>query len=176
MEDLDMKNTIRYSLVLASLASLTLTSNAFALDYSQNESFNQHFNGSSSPLIAQRRWDDDDKEYKGDKGEKLIEKLNLTADQRNKMAQIRSKYQPQFNSLRQQIRTERDTLSQMMRNNQSDTQMRSQHQKIVSLNQKIHNLRFESMLEMRNVLTPEQRQEWANMMGEGRMSRGRGNR
>lgn len=43
--------------------------------------------------------------------------------------------------------------------------------KIVTLDQQIHNLRFESMLEMRAVLTPEQRQEWANMMADRKMSR-----
>ncbi|RMD70652.1 MAG: hypothetical protein D6822_03850 [Cyanobacteria bacterium J149] len=59
----------------------------------------------------------------------------------------------------------------MMRNNQSESQLRSQHQKIVTLDQQIHNLRFESMLEMRAVLTPEQRQEWANMMADRKMSR-----
>ncbi len=171
-----MNQIIRYSLICASIASFGLTSNALAVDYPQNHAFGDISSASSSHQIAQRRWDDDEKGYKDDKGEKLVERLNLTTEQRNQMAQIRNKYQPQFNSLREEIRNERNTLSQMMRNNQSQEQMRSQHQKIVSLDQKIHNLRFESMLEMRNVLTPEQREEWANMMGEGRMSRGRRNR
>ena len=173
-----MNSIIRYSLIFASLASVGLTSNAFAIDNSQNLNFETRFNAtslpsSSSQLIAQRRLDDDDKGYKGDGGERFMEKLNLTTDQRNKMTQIRNKYQPQFTSLREQIRNERNTLSQMMRDNQNEDKMRSQHQKIVSLNQQIQNLRFESMLEMRKVLTPEQREQWAKMMEDGRMSRGR---
>ena len=173
-----MNYIVGYSLICASIASFGLASNALATDYPQNHAFGDisPTSSASAQIIAQRGSDDEDKGYKGDKVEKLVERLNLTTEQRNQMAQIRNKYQPQFNNLTEQIRNERNTLSQMMRNNQDEAKMRSQHQKIVSLDQKIHNLRFESMLEMRNVLTPEQREEWASMMGEGRMSRGRRNR
>ncbi|WP_330203756.1 Spy/CpxP family protein refolding chaperone [Cyanobacterium sp. Dongsha4] len=165
-----MNNLIRHSLIFVTLAGFGFTGNASASNYEQNPNVNSHLNIStqSRQIIAQKRWGDDDKEYKG---EKLIERLNLTTEQRNQMTQIRNKYQPQFNSLREQIRTQRNTLSQMMRNNQSESQLRSQHQKIVTLDQQIHNLRFESMLEMRAVLTPEQRQEWANMMADRKVSR-----
>lgn len=162
---------IRSSLICATLASFGLTGNALAADYLQNRDFDSF--SVSSTLIAQRRGDDDDRGYKADKGERLMGKLNLTNEQRNKMSDIRKKYEPQFSSLNEQLRNERETLREMMRTNQGENQLRSQHQKIVSLNQQIQSLRFESMLEMREVLTPEQRQEWANMMGERRMSRQR---
>lgn len=171
-----MNNMIRYSLMGFILASFGWTSNAVAADYWQNQSLDSVSVSSASSFMAQRLGDDEDRGYKGEKSERLMKKLNLTSEQRNKIADIRSKYQPKFDSLNEQIRNEREILGEMMRTNQGENQMRSQHQKIVSLSQQIQNLRFESMLEMREVLTPEQRQEWANMMGKGRMSHGGRNR
>lgn len=172
-----MNGMIRYCLVGATVATFGVATNVYGMDYPHNQSLKENVSASSpSSLIIAQRGTDLKRGYSGDKGEKLVERLNLTTEQRNQMAQIRNKYQPQFNSLMEQIRNERNTLSEMMRSNQSQEQMRSQHQKIVALNQQIQNLRFESMLEMRQVLTPEQRQEWANMMGQGRMSRRGANR
>jgi len=104
---------------------------------------------------------------------RLWSRLNLTTTQQNQMQSIKQKYQPEMSTLREQIETEREKLATMMQNNQSETNLRSQHQKIISLDQKIHNLRFESMLEMRNVLTPEQRQEFSELMNERQANRQR---
>lgn len=118
------------------------------------------------------------KPIKGGKGDgfpdgRLWSKLNLTTTQQNQIQNIKQKYQPEMSTLREQIETERDKLATMMQNNQSEANLRSQHQKIISLDQKIHNLRFESMLEMRNVLTPEQRQEFSELMNERQANRQR---
>ena len=80
------------------------------------------------------------------------------------MQTIKSKYQPQIQTLREDISSEREKLAQMMVNNESTSNLRSQHQKILNLDQKMHNLRFEIMLEMREVLSAEQRQKWAESM------------
>lgn len=106
-------------------------------------------------------------------GGRLWSRLNLTTTQQNQMQTIKQKYQPEMSTLREQIETERQKLATMMQNNQSEANLRSQHQKIISLDQKIHNLRFESMLEMRNVLTPEQRQEFRQLMNERQVNRQR---
>lgn len=106
--------------------------------------------------------------------EKFIEKLNLTADQKQKIQVIRQKYQPEIQQTHQSLRAEKSKLREMMVNNQSSDQMRNQHRKIVALNQKLNNLRFESMLEIREVLTAQQRQDFASMM-EKRKNGRRGN-
>jgi Spy/CpxP family protein refolding chaperone len=100
--------------------------------------------------------------------ERLLEKLNLTAEQKEKIQQIQQKYQPELTQMRDNLRSERDELREMMSSNESTNNLRSQHQKIVDLDQQLHNLNFESMLEMREVLTPEQRQEFVTVMEQNR--------
>ncbi len=103
------------------------------------------------------------------------QKLNLTSEQQQQMQVVKQKYKPEMSSLRGQIQAEREKLATMMQGNQSDSSLRAQHQKIVNLDQQIHNLRFESMLEMRSVLNTQQRQEFAEMMGNRRANHRRGN-
>jgi len=97
---------------------------------------------------------------------KFWKTLNLTAEQKQQMKTIKQKYQPQMSSLKTQIETEREKLAKMMESNQPDNSLRSQHQKIVNLDEKKHSLKFESMLEMRAVLNPTQRKQFAQMMNE----------
>jgi Spy/CpxP family protein refolding chaperone len=73
-----------------------------------------------------------------------------------------------MDNVQEQMRVEREKMSMMMRNNESQNNLRSQHQKISALQQKMNNLRFESMLETRELLTPEQRQQFSAMMGQKR--------
>ncbi len=95
---------------------------------------------------------------------KLIEQLNLTEDQKQKLSTIRQKYQDRLQSLREQIKTKHQELSNMMAGNASVAQIRSQHQEILNLREQMGNIRLESMLEMREVLTPEQRTEFSQLM------------
>jgi Spy/CpxP family protein refolding chaperone len=97
-------------------------------------------------------------------GKRILQQLNLTTEQQEKMQQIRQKYQPEVSQIQDDLRSQRNQLREMMTGNESTANLRSQHQKIVSLDQQLHNLRFESMLEMREVLTLEQRQKFATAM------------
>lgn len=109
-----------------------------------------------------------------DRGQRrIIEQLNLSDEQTQQLVSIRQKYQPQLRPLQEQIRTARQEMRQMMTGNGSQAQLRSKHQEINRLNQEIHTLRFESFLEMREVLTPEQRQEFAQLMEQRREMQGR---
>lgn len=105
------------------------------------------------------------------KEDKMMGRLNLTPEQRQKMAAVREKYWPQISSLKEQLRAERNILREMMAKNESETNLRNQHQKIIALEQKIQTLSFESMLEMRNILTPEQRQQWGDLLRQRQASR-----
>lgn len=100
--------------------------------------------------------------------DKLAEKLNLTAEQKQEMSQIKTKYEPQMKTLREEMGAEREKLRTMMRNNESTENIRSQNQVISSLGEKMRTLGFESMLEMREVLTPAQRDQFAQLMQERR--------
>jgi Spy/CpxP family protein refolding chaperone len=99
---------------------------------------------------------------------RLLEQLNLTSEQQEVITQIQQKYAEQITQSKNTLRAERDKLQEMMTGNESTANIRSQHEKVVNLDRQLHNLRFESMLEMREVLTPEQRQQFASIMDEKR--------
>lgn len=102
------------------------------------------------------------------KQSRLIEELNLTSEQQQQMQGIKARYEPQMVQLREEIQTERQKLQTMMTGSESTENIRAQHQTIANLNQRMRSLGFESMMEMRQVLTPEQRQQFAQMMNQRR--------
>lgn len=156
-----MKNQIKFILPLVTLATLCFSSNVKASETLKPLNFH-----SLKPNYIAQMGHRQRGERRGRERGEFMAKLNLTTEQQQQMQSIRSKYQPQMDSIRQEIRSEREKLRQMMANNTSADNLRSQHNKIASLNQKIGDLRFQSMLEMREVLTPEQRQQWNQMMDE----------
>ncbi|BAQ63813.1 hypothetical protein GM3709_578 [Geminocystis sp. NIES-3709] len=156
-----MNNRINFLLPLVTLATISFSSNVMALETVKEDSLS--FDTSNPTILAQMG------QRGKDKGD-MLEKLNLSTEQQQQMQSIRTKYQPQMETLKQQMRTEKDKLRQMMTNNDSQNNLRSQHSKITSLSQQMGDLRFQSMLEMREVLTPEQRQQWNQMMEEKKAS------
>ncbi|MBF2055675.1 MAG: Spy/CpxP family protein refolding chaperone [Cyanobacterium sp. T60_A2020_053] len=121
----------------------------------------------NNTIEVAQMWQRGDDKGKYDK-DNLAEKLNLTAQQRQEMSQIKAKYDPQMKTLREEMGAEREKLRTMMRNNESTENIRSQNQVIANLGNKMRALGFESMLEMREVLTPEQRDKFAELMQERR--------
>lgn len=114
----------------------------------------------------------------GRRGGRMMEQLNLTPEQQQQLQAIRSKYQPQMSQKKQTLQQEQQELSRLMAGNASESQIRSQHERVQNLREELGNLRFESLLEMRTVFTSEQRQELAEMMQQrrGQMRENRGNR
>lgn len=107
--------------------------------------------------------------------ERLIEQLNLTDDQKSKIAAIRQKYQEKTQKLRETLRRNEQELNSLLSNNASDREVRSKHQQISRNRQEMSNLQFESFLEIRQVLTPAQRTEFSQLMQQRRSnSRNRG--
>lgn len=98
----------------------------------------------------------------------IMEELNLSEAQSQKLATIRQKYQPQLRTLRDQMKTKRDEMRQLMGSNASSATIRAKNDEINKIRDKMENLRFESMMEMREVLTPDQRREFAQLMEQRR--------
>jgi Spy/CpxP family protein refolding chaperone len=98
--------------------------------------------------------------------ERLIEQLNLTDDQKSKIAAIRQKYQEKTKTLRETMRSNEQELNSLLSNNASDRDIRAKHQQISRNRQEMSNLQFESFLEIRQVLTPAQRTEFSQLMRE----------
>jgi len=146
--------------ILGTTMALTLAANlvptATVLSYPQDRLFIAQ---TSSPQRPESRRVNNSRE-------RLIEQLNLTDDQKSKIAAIRQKYRGQMQKLRETMRSNQQELNSLLSNNASDRDIRSKHQQISRNRQEISNLQFESFLEIRQVLTPSQRTEFSQLMQE----------
>jgi len=104
-----------------------------------------------------------------------LQSLDLSDQQ---MARIREIYQQsrgETSSLRQQLREERERMYSLLTSDVGSDQILQIHQQVQSLQQELENQRFEAMLEVREVLTPEQRVQVAESIRQyqGRRSSNR---
>ena len=100
-----------------------------------------------------------------------LQDLNLTPAQVNQMNQIRSRYRDRLNQQRQALRQSQQKLQQLLSSsNASQQTLLAQHRQVQALRQQLSDTQFESMLAMRQVLTPEQRAKLAQQMQQRRGS------
>ncbi|WP_319423204.1 Spy/CpxP family protein refolding chaperone [Pleurocapsa sp. FMAR1] len=100
----------------------------------------------------------------------LIQQLNLTDEQRQKIKQIHYRYKQQILKKKNNLAVLQQQLSDMMIGTESVELIRTKNQELVILRQEIGALRFESMLATREILTPQQRQKFKKIL-ESRLSR-----
>ena len=98
----------------------------------------------------------------------LMRELNLSADQMTKIQQVRTRYRDQLKSDRDAARQAQQELRTLMAGTATDDQIREKYRQVKDLRAKAADTQFNSMLEMRNVLTPEQRQKFAERMDKQR--------
>ncbi|MBE9221973.1 Spy/CpxP family protein refolding chaperone [Cyanobacterium stanieri LEGE 03274] len=162
-----MKNNIRHLFALTMLLTFTGGARAIALDadiISLENTLNETIE------LAQGKEENKRWGAKKEGQSRLIQQLNLTPEQQQQMLEIKNRYEPRMTNLRQEIRTERQELRTMMNNNESTEAIRAKNQTISNLTQQMRELGFETMLEMREVLTPAQREELSQIMNQRRSS------
>jgi Spy/CpxP family protein refolding chaperone len=98
----------------------------------------------------------------------MFDQLNLSADQKQKMQAISDRYKDQISQRMQAVRQARQELATMMTGTATASEMREKHRQIIGLRQQLEDVQFESTLAMREVLTPEQRSQLAQMMQQRR--------
>ncbi|EAW36676.1 Spy/CpxP family protein refolding chaperone [Lyngbya sp. PCC 8106] len=111
-----------------------------------------------------------------DDTEELLEQLNATPEQKQKMEDIRAKYQAQISQHKQQVRQTQQQLQELLSTNASESQIRQKYDELSRLKQEMSKLQFEIILQVREVLTPEQRRQFAEIMEQRRRNRPRSNR
>ena len=157
--------TLRRSLLITAAAILVPMGSAFALTETQ---FNR------PNLMAQRASGNGDRSRGFQEG-RWLEELDLSAEQSEQIQSIREDAKQTMEPLREQMQQEREALrSQMAGDTATDQQLRTQHGRIQDLHQQLGVQRFETMLAMRQVLTPEQRAQMAELMEQHRQQRGQG--
>jgi Spy/CpxP family protein refolding chaperone len=104
---------------------------------------------------------------------KIFKQLELTKEQKVQLKTMRKNSKGQMKSLRTEKKKVRKELKQAMRSNTPDTKLRSLHNEITRLQNKIKDQRFEKMLAIRKILTPEQREKFFDLKSKMRKKRKR---
>jgi Spy/CpxP family protein refolding chaperone len=101
----------------------------------------------------------------GGQGEfRLMEQLNLNPDQKQKLTTIYSQYKDRIVQHKQAVRQATKELRELMVSNASADEVRAKYQQVTVMRQQLEATSFESMLAMRDVLTPNQRSQFAQLM------------
>jgi Spy/CpxP family protein refolding chaperone len=94
----------------------------------------------------------------------LTQQLHLTPQQREQIGKIRHKYKQPLTELHKNFNSGQQELAQMMAGIESIPNIRNKHQQITKLQQEMGELHLTSMLEIRQILTLKQRQQFAQIM------------
>jgi len=99
---------------------------------------------------------------------RLMQELNLTQEQMQRLDALHQQSKKQMEQPRQALRQAKQDLANLMASNADENAIRAKHNQLQQLQQQMANVRFQNMLEMRKVLTPEQRQRFAQLMQQRR--------
>lgn len=108
--------------------------------------------------------------------EGLLDALNTSPEQEQKIQVIRQEYQEKLRQQQEQLRQLQQQLSQLMVNNVPESELRQKHNQFMQVREEIGETQFDMMLKMRAVLTPEQRSQLAEIMQQRRLNSPRSNR
>ena len=87
---------------------------------------------------------------------KILKKIDLTEEQKNKVKEIRKEQRTLLKSIRTNKKAAHKKLHDLMKANAADSLLKSAHKQVLSLRSQMDSARFEKMLKIRKVLTPKQ--------------------
>lgn len=94
----------------------------------------------------------------------LMQELGLSSQQVDQIRVIRKKYRGQIAQQRQDLKQAQADLENMIAGTASTDEIRQKHNQIQSLRQQLEEVQFNSLLETREVMTPEQRIKYVQLM------------
>jgi Spy/CpxP family protein refolding chaperone len=95
-----------------------------------------------------------------------VQGLNLTRDQKEKFAAMRAKNHAEMAALHKAVNEKRDAFGKLFASSASDAELRKAQAELQDLTNKMIFKHFENSLEMRALLTPEQRKDMIEKMGQ----------
>ncbi|BAZ45795.1 hypothetical protein NIES4102_28210 [Chondrocystis sp. NIES-4102] len=140
-------------------ALLILPFSAYAIDSSRSNLMED-----MQPTITAHR--EHHKHGREPKIERLMDKLDLTTEQSQQIDAIKEEEKTQTEALREQMDVEKDKMRSLLSSDANSDQLRQQHQTIQALDQQLKDNHFETMLKMREVLTPDQRAQLSELMDQ----------
>lgn len=122
--------------------------------------------------LAQNQMKQGKRMGRGDRMEKFLQQLELTPEQSQQIETIQEQSRTENETLWQEMQTNHEQMQSLLSSDASPEQLRQQHQQVQALRQQLGDNRFETMLEVREILTPEQRTQMAELMEQHRGQRG----
>ena len=98
---------------------------------------------------------------------KQLEALGLTPEQQEKMKSLHVTQRDEMAKSREAAKAAKKALGEGLDQNKSDGELTSLHESMVTTRSDQMRLRFKHMLQMRALLTDEQRKKFQGVMGEG---------
>lgn len=97
-----------------------------------------------------------------------IQELNLSQTQVDKMKEIRDRYQDQILDRQQAYNQAIQELRSLMSSTASKEIIRAKHQQVQSIKQQLEKLNFDSIMAIREILTPDQMRQFDDLMRKRR--------
>lgn len=97
-------------------------------------------------------------------GGRLVQELNLTSEQMQKMQAIRQRYKEQISQRASALRQAQQELRSLMAGTAAAAEVRGKYRQVEELRQQLGESRFESTLAVREILTSEQRLKFTERM------------
>jgi periplasmic protein CpxP/Spy len=102
---------------------------------------------------------------------KVLQQLNLSNEQLQQIKAIRERNSSEIRSSRQRLQQLQQETQNLMSGTAPSEQVRTKFNELQSLKQQVSKLQFEQMLAMREVLTPQQRTQLAEIVKQRRGNR-----
>ncbi|HEY9738787.1 MAG TPA: Spy/CpxP family protein refolding chaperone [Trichocoleus sp.] len=106
--------------------------------------------------------------------DQFFEQLGLSQSQLDSIRTIRQDARTTLQPLRDQVRTNRQEIRDLMSSSAPASELRQKYETLANLEQQLRAQRFETMLQIREILTPEQRAELGSLMEQRRSQRREG--
>ena len=117
-----------------------------------------------SQIFAQNS---ENQNYNRDKP-RWIQELNLSQDQVDKIKEIRDRYQDQILERKQAYNQAIQELRSLISSTASKEIIRAKHQQVQSIKQQLEKLNFDSIMAIREILTPDQLRQFDDLLQKRR--------
>jgi Spy/CpxP family protein refolding chaperone len=100
----------------------------------------------------------------------LFDELNVTPEQKQEIQEIRDQHRLTLEQRQQQLQQVQQELNQLIASEAPKEQIRQKHDQLLQMTQDMKELNFDVMLQLRDILTPEQRARFAEIMQNRRIT------
>lgn len=151
-------NSKIFPLIAASLLIFPLGANAIDFDLAE-----------TGVQIAQQKSEARRGGKRGGRGhgfKKILDQLDLSSEQSSQIKAIHDRNKQENETLHEEVKAQKKAMGELFASDASESELQQKHQEIQSLKQELKAARFEGMLEIREILTPEQKAKMNELMQE----------